>query len=395
MSKRAAIYARVSTDMQRENYSIPSQISECCQYAQKRGYSIVGDLFIDPSTGYDAAPGNGAIPAYVDDFTSRELSRPSLDAALKYLETSGYDILLVHSLDRLARDPYIRQTLEKEFQARGSRVEFVLGNYEDTPEGEVRKDLDATFAKWENAKRVERCNRGKRRKAENGKFVAGRAPYGYRYDEGALGGLAIEEQEAGIVQQIFNMFVVESCSVREIARVLSEQGIQPKLGGKGWGKSTVLSILSNTAYTGHLFYNKYKRAGKRLIERDRREWIRIEVTPIIESWIFEEAQMKLDENHKAKRSRPSRFYLLTGMVFCAECEKPYSTQSQPAGRNRRIVDGQSYRHRVAQGHCINRQISARRLEPIVWDEVVKVILDPEKLHQGYMELNRATKSKLL
>ena len=323
MSKRAAIYARVSTDMQRENFSIPSQISECCQYAQKRGYSIVGDLFVDPSTGYDASSGNGAIPAYVDDFTSRELSRPRLDAALKYLETMGYDILIVHSLDRLARDSYIRQTLEREFQTRGSKVEFVLGNYEDTPEGEVRKDLDATFAKWENAKRVERCNRGKRRKAENGKFVAGRTPLGYRYDDSIPGGLAIDEQEAKIVQLIFNMFVVEGCSIREIARVLSEQGIQPKLGGKEWGKSTIPKILRNSAYVGYLFYNKYKRAGKRLIERDRSEWIRIEVTPIIEKWIYEEAQMKLDENHIAKRSRPSRFYLLTGMVFCAECEKPY------------------------------------------------------------------------
>ena len=40
------------------------------------------------------------------------------------------------------------------------------------PEGEVRKDMDATFAKWENAKRVERCNRGKRGKAEKDCMLA-------------------------------------------------------------------------------------------------------------------------------------------------------------------------------------------------------------------------------
>jgi site-specific DNA recombinase len=186
MNERAALYPRVSTDTQRDNYSIPSQISDCLKYAEKKGYAIVGDMYVDPKTGQDTIKKNGAIPAYVDDFTSRELNRPGLNAALEYLERVGFDVLVVHALDRLARDPYIRQTLEREFNSRGARIEYVLGSYEETPEGEVRKDLDATFAKWENAKRVERCNRGKRRKAETGKFVAGRAPYGYRLDPEAF-----------------------------------------------------------------------------------------------------------------------------------------------------------------------------------------------------------------
>jgi len=96
MSKRAAIYGRVSTDVQRDNYSIPSQIAEAVKYAHMRRYTIVGDQFVDPDTGLDTVSGNGAIPAYVDDYTSRELSRPSLDRALIYLETTGFDVLDVH-----------------------------------------------------------------------------------------------------------------------------------------------------------------------------------------------------------------------------------------------------------------------------------------------------------
>jgi DNA invertase Pin-like site-specific DNA recombinase len=65
-------------------------------------------------------------------------------------------------LDRLARDPYIRRRLELEFEKRGAVVECVPGKYDQTPEGEVRKDLKATFAKWKNAKRVERSQRGKK-----------------------------------------------------------------------------------------------------------------------------------------------------------------------------------------------------------------------------------------
>jgi len=234
MSKRAAIYGRVSTDLQRDNFSIPSQVAECVRYAQKLGYPLVGDLYVDPETGLDTRPGNGAIPAYVDDYSSRELSRPGLDAALRYLEDVGFDVLIVHSLDRLARDPYIRQTIEREFLDRGAKVEFVLGNYEETPEGEVRKDLDATFAKWENAKRVERCNRGKKRKAESGKFVSGRPPYGYRIDPKAPGGLAVDSDEAEVVQRIFRLFIEDGCSLRHIAQLLTEEGITPQLGGDKW-----------------------------------------------------------------------------------------------------------------------------------------------------------------
>src|SRR6266496_254313 len=182
MSLRAAMYPRVSTDVQRGNYSIPSQVKDMVRYAEERGYVLVGDRFIDPVTGQDTSKVDGAIPAYVDDYTGTELSRPGLNACLAFLQSTGFDVLIAHSIDRLARDPFFRQTIEREVASLGARVEYVLGNYDESPEGEVRKDLDATFAKWENAKRVERSNRGKKRKAEMGKFVSGRAPYGYRVD---------------------------------------------------------------------------------------------------------------------------------------------------------------------------------------------------------------------
>jgi len=396
MSKRAVIYARVSTDMQRDNYSISSQVSEAVKYSKHRGYAIVGDLHVDAETGLDTISGNGSIPAYVDDYTSREISRPSLDAALSFLETTGSDILIVHSLDRLARDPYIRQTLEQEFIVRGASVEFVLGNYEETPEGEVRKDLDAVFAKWENTKRVERCNRGKRRKAESGYFVGGRAPYGYKLDKNAPGGLQINEHEAELVNRIFQLYVDKGFSIRQISQLLTDECVPPQLGGCKWGKSSVSKILQNTAYIGHCFYNKNKRDGIKLIKRDRSEWIRIDVTPIVEKWIFNEAQRRLAENRRVKRRQPKRFYLLTGMVFCSDCERPYFTQAKRAGVNRLAKDALSYRHRVKESHCINRMISARKLEPLVWEEITHILLDPERLRTGYeasIEQQEATLSR--
>ena len=386
--ERAIIYARVSTDRQRNNYSVPSQIEACVQYAQEHNYRLVGDRFVDPDTGRDSLNrNNGAIRAYADDFTSTQLSRPRLDDALDYLEKVGYDVVIVFSLDRLARDPYVRQTLELDFEKYGARVEFVQGDYDDSPEGEVRKDLDATFAKWENAKRVERCNRGKRRKAEEGLFVAGRAPYGYEMDQSAKGGLAVNSQQAGIVKRIFHLYVQERKSIRGIARILTaDSGAITYTGRSKWAHSSVRRILSNTIYAGYGFYNKNERNGKRLKKRPREEWIRYETTPIVEEWVFDEAQERRAENKRIRRRQPSRFYLLSGMVLCRRCGRPYHAQTKRATSNNRLKnDAQSYRHRASSGHCRNHQISARFLEPVVWDEITKILLQPERLLRGYEE----------
>ena len=385
MKKRAAIYARVSSDEQRGNYSIPTQVEECLNYAEAKKYSIVGNQFVDPETGFDIQNQDGAIRAFVDDFTSRELSRPSLDNALRYLESTGFDVLIVIALDRLARDPYIRRTLELEFEERGAFVEYVQGNYEQSPEGEVRKDLDATFAKWENTKRVERSKRGKRGKAKRGLFVAGRPPFGYKIDREAKGGLAVDDQQATIVRWIFELYVIEKLSVREITRKLTSEKVLNHSGNTKWGTTSITRILQNTTYIGRCFYNKYKRVknGRQLEKRDSEEWIEFETTPIVDEALFYAAQDILKANRQRRRREGKRFYLLSGMIECAECRRAYVGNAKKAGTRRLKNDALSYRHRKKEGHCKNRMISARIIESYVWDEIVTLLLEPEKLREGY------------
>lgn len=386
MATRAAIYSRVSTDDQRSNYSIPTQLAECKQYAARRKYTIVGDRFADPHTGQDSARGNGSVAAFIDDFTSRELSRPSLDAALRFLEMAGFDVLIVHALDRLARDPYIRETLERDFEKRGATVEYVLGNYDESAEGEVRKDLDATFAKWENAKRVERSLRGKRGKAERGLFVGGRPPFGFRIDGKTVGGLAGEAVQIAVVQRIFHSFVLDGQSLGQICHSLSAEKVKNWHGKTKWGRSSVARILQNKIYIGQGFYNKHRRLDrKRLDWRERSEWIAFQVAPVVSKALFEQAQGLLRENRTTLRRQARRFYLLSGKVFCEACGHAYSPQASLAGRNRRTSDALAYRHRKKSGHCINRMVSARKLEPLVWEEMIKVLLDPKNLYKGYQE----------
>jgi len=383
--KRAVIYARVSTDDQRSNYSIPTQVAGCLAYIEERGYTLVGDQFVNPDTGQDVAA--GGVAAYVDDFTSRELSRPSLDAALRFAETVGYDVLVVMVLDRLARDQYIRRTLELEFEKQGVIVEYVQGDYDETPEGEVRKDLDATFAKWENARRLKRSLGGKHTKAKQGVYVGdgGRGPFGYTVDQDAPGGLAVNQEQAAVIGRIFDLYTVDNLSIRGITALLTSEGVKNHSGKTSWARSAIKRILHNETYAGSCYYNKNKRVknGRAIVERDREDWIEIPVTPIIDRATFDLAQKRLVDNKKQRRREPNRTYLLTGMIFCQDCRKAYIGYTAKAGRNRRAVDGQGYRHRAKEGHCLNKIVSAQKIDPIVWQAIENLLLDPASLHEGY------------
>jgi hypothetical protein len=278
-------------------------------------------------------------------------------------------------------------------------VEYVLGNYEDSAEGEVRKDLDATFAKWENAKRQERFTRGKRRKAEMGLFVAGRAPYGYRRDPSAFGGLAVHEEEAEIVRRVFKLYIEEGLSINAIARTLTEDpGVFTHLGNKEWRDGTIKTMLRNTVYAGWCYYNKWgppKTGNKKQVLKDRSEWIKIPTTPIIDRATYDATQRLMAFNRDHRRKHPSRFYLLRSMVFCAECERLFN------GCSAISVPGEArayryYRHRTRQGHCSNRQLPAIALEEHVWDEIAHVLHDPDYLRKGYEEAaaqHEATRAK--
>ncbi|TDA63904.1 MAG: hypothetical protein D9V45_12925 [Chloroflexi bacterium] len=392
--KRAIIYARVSTDDQRNNYSIPSQIMECVNYAESHGYTIVGNRYVDKETGQDAASG---IPAFVDDFSSRELNRPGLDAAYDYLKNYGFDVVIVYSIDRLDRDPYKLHTHEYGFASGKAAVEYVKGDYNNTPEGQFLKTVVASAAKLDNDWRTERFNRGKRQKARRGLFVGGCAPYGYEIDRGAPGGLQVIPEEAEVIRWIYDSYVVGGLSIYNLLDALNQSEARPKLGGT-WQKSSIAKILANTAYIGTVHYNKFKRSEKTLELRDNTEWIEITVPAILDNGIFDQAQTRLRENRENRRKQPDRFYMLSGLVYCEHCGRPYVSQTAKAGRNKRVNDAQTYRHREKQGHCKNRTVSARILEPMIWSKVETLLMDPQNLKEGYdqaLEQERKAHSKQL
>jgi len=94
-----------------------------------------------------------------------------------------------------------------------------------------------------------------------GKSLGGMAhlmgPFGYQYDDS---GLAVNDAEARVVLEIFNLYV-NGLGIARICRDLNKRGFKTRT-GKAWASQTVANILSNPTYCGFARVNGDLKAGK-------------------------------------------------------------------------------------------------------------------------------------
>ena len=165
MSKRVSTYARVSTeDQAKHGYSLPSQIEACRKYAEERGWLVAAEI-----------SDNGVSGAALD--------RPGLDRIRDMAQSEEISGVVVYELDRLSRKLAHQLIIEEELGQAGVSVHYVLGDYEDTDEGQLMKQIRGAIAEFERAKIRERMRRGRRACVKSGNtLVHGCSPYGYRLE---------------------------------------------------------------------------------------------------------------------------------------------------------------------------------------------------------------------
>jgi len=165
MKRNAAIYARVSSDRQREQNTIASQTALLLEYATAHD-CVVPQEWIFQDDGY-----SGSI-----------LARPGLER-LRDLVAEGFiETLLVYAPDRLSRKYAYQVLLREEFSRCGAETVFLKSAGGDSPEERLLVQFQGMIAEYERAQIAERTRRGKRHRAKTGCInVLSGAPYGYRY----------------------------------------------------------------------------------------------------------------------------------------------------------------------------------------------------------------------
>ena len=167
-------------------------------------------------------------------------------------------MLIVREIDRLSRSLAKQLIVEDELKRYNVAIEYVLGEYPDTPKGSLLKNVRASIAEFERLKIIERSTRGRRLRVETGSvLVFQHPPYGYRAIRDPRDNkyhLIIEGREADVVQMIFSWYTAgdngKPMAIREIARRLTTLGIptaqspiRRRKRHTGWPHSTVRKLL--------------------------------------------------------------------------------------------------------------------------------------------------------
>jgi site-specific DNA recombinase len=391
--KTAALYARVSSERQKEEQTIGSQTEALKEYAQANGYTVVPE-WIFQDEGY-----SGAI-----------LKRPDLERLRDLAAEGQIETILVYSPDRLSRKYAYQVLLMEEFARHGVETVFIKSPQAATPEEQLLVQFQGMIAEYERAQIAERTRRGKKHRAEGGSVnVLSGAPYGYRYvkkSETSAAYYDIVEEEAAIVREVYRWYTEEALSIGQIYRRLNALGVETRRGKSMWDRSTVWAMLRNPAYQGTACFGKTEHAERKKItrllrkrggfsprcscsrERPREEWIEIPVPAIIRKDTFSLARERLERNKQFSPRHTKEPTLLQGLLVCSECGYAlYRTSTRTSKRKLyyyRCLGSDDYRYPHGR-KCTNRPIRQDYLDDVVWKQVMQLFEDPDLIRN---EINR-------
>ncbi len=395
--KPAGLYARVSSDRQREDHTIESQVEALFEFAKSKGYIVPND-WIFKDEGY-----SGSV-----------LVRPGLERLRDLVSEGQIDTLLIYSPDRLSRKYAYQVLLIEEFTRNGVDTVFIKSPKATSPEEELLLQFQGMIAEYERAQIVERSRRGKRHRAKTGSVsVLSGAPYGYQYVKKAEGLAAyykIIDQEAEVVRQVYKQYTEDGFSIAGIVRWLNENDVPTRKRISRWERTTVWAMLRNPAYMGTACYGKTKiserskttrplrkRGGfsprcSANIERPKEDWIEIPVPAIVSPEIFLRAEERLEENKRYAKRRTIEPTLLQGMVACVKCGYSYYRTSTRTSKRKiyyyRCLGSDNYRHENG-AICNSKPIRQDHLDETVWNQVTKLLENPDLIRK---ELQRRIQS---
>src|ERR1700729_2027394 len=386
----AAIYARVSSDKQREEGTIASQTAALIGFARSHGYQVPTEWVFEDE-GYSGA----------------SLVRPGLERVRDLAAEGQIEAVLVYAPDRLSRKYAYQILLIEELARHGVYTVFVKAPQTATAEDQLLVQFQGMIAEYERAQILERSRRGKRHRAQSGEVsVMSGAPYGYRYirkTEEAPAAYAVLDAEARVVQRIYEMYTVDGLSIGEITRRINAEGIPTRKASARWERSTVWAVLRNSAYRGVACFGKTRASSRTRVirpqrrrgvitptmtaghERPREEWIEIPVPALVSEDSFARAQELLEQNKIRSRRRTIEPSIVQGLVSCQKCGYAFSrTSTQTSARKihyYKCIGSDSWR-KLGGPVCDNgRLVRQDLLDQIVWAEVIRLLEDPTLIQQ--------------
>lgn len=365
-----AIYARVSTEEQLKGDSIEGQIEACEMLIGTKVYFTYKD----------------------EGYTGEIINRPALMKLQEDVEKGTITNVICFDPDRLSRKLLVQLLIKEHFEKHKVELRFVKGEYSNDEEGQMQFQIKGAFSEYDKAKIKRNTMGGRFRKAKRGEVVKNGNLYGYDYDK-QKNTYTINENEAKFIRMIFDHYTDPNSQLRGIngiANHLTEIGVPTKKGAKAWHRQVVRQILMNSAYMGEYIQNRWdtvgnyvkKQAGEKAEYRIRpeEEWLRTQIPSIVSKEQFEYAQLLLEQGKRRQASYGTHNYLLSGLVRCGRCGSTMTGRKAKSHGKEFFIYECRKNYAGSKTRGCGRQISENKMNRYVWNEILEILNNPDKLN---------------
>lgn len=331
---RAALYLRLSKEdadklkKGDDSESIVNQRLLLMDYAIRHDMEVV-DVYSD------------------DDYSGLYEDRPEFHRLIRDGKLGKFNVVLAKTQSRFTRNmEHMEKYLHHDFPLLGIRFIGVVDGV-DTQNGANKKSrqINGLVNEWYCEDLSRNIRAVFQQKMKDGQFLGAFAPYGYRKDPENKYHLIVDEDAAGVVQEIFRLFL-EGYSTKAICHILEDRNIpNPALYKREqgltyrnvkaeefgmryrlWSETTVKRILSNETYLGKLVQGTCQKASykdKKIVAVPREEWYIVEGChePIIDEHTFLQAARLRGRRRLCSRKQPEekKVHVFAGMLRCADC----------------------------------------------------------------------------
>lgn len=347
--KKAVIYARFSSNNQRDE-SIDAQVRACREYAKHNDLNVI-HVYADR--------------AKSGTTDQREEFQKMLKAAKN---RGGFEIVLVHKLDRFSRDRLEAMLYKRELAISGVQLVSTLERLGDDPESALMESIYFGMAEFYSRNLAREVRKGMNENAIRGLHCGGMAPFGFQLNRDTHK-LEINPDEAEGVRMAFDAYLA-GCSYSEIARRLNDAGYHTH-SGKAFTKGSLHDMFINEKYCGRWTYGKRTPKDVRKIRNHHafnEDYTVIEggCPEIVTKEIFEAVQIKMGSRKRGRRCDQKTDWKLSGLVRCGCCGQLLHTHTR-TGRNKQLY----HYYRCSTKDCPMTSIPKDILE----DEVLQKLDD--------------------
>lgn len=337
--RSAAIYARISADVEGTGLGVVRQVEDCRKLAADRGWPV-GDEYVDNDvSAYSGKP-------------RREYARMLVD-----LKSGARDAVIVYNLDRLHRRPVELEEFVSLCESVGVRdvatvtADIDLGN----DDGLFMARIFAAFAAKESGRKSARIRRKMLQNAEQGLPHGSARPFGYEPDK-----ITVRPDEAKVIREVVDRYLA-GASIRSLTIWLNDTGIAPAV-SKSWQTTAVRQILISGRIAG--------------LREHHGEVIGPAAWPAIITPAERDRILARMTARSLTKARAPRTYLLSGTLRCGRCGNRLFSQARhnnPQNRVRRYVCLKGPDH----GGCGRLTVVALPVEELLTDAVLTRLDSPQ------------------